>query len=72
MGQREPSERQRAISLLVIGLVLVIVTVFVPPAGLVAIGVALTLARRGFNTYAMVVLLPAVFAFVFGILALFG
>ena len=68
-GRREPSERQRAISLLVIGLVLVLATPFLLPAGVAAIVVALMLARRGYNTYAMVVLLPAVFALVFVILA---
>ncbi len=72
MGRREPSDRQRAISLLVFGLVLALATPFLLPAGVAAIVVALTLARRGFNTYAMVVLLPAVFALVFVILALFG
>ena len=72
MGRQEPGERQRAISLLVFGLVLVLATPFLLPAGAAAIAAALTLARRGYNTYAMVVLLPAVFVLVFVILALFG
>ncbi len=71
-GQQEPTERQRAISLLVIGLVLALATPFLLAAGVAAIAVALMLARRGYNNYAMVVLLPAVFALVFVILALFG
>jgi hypothetical protein len=67
---QDPNERQRAIGLLVIGLVLALATPFLLPAGLVAIGVAVMLVRRGFNNYAMIVLLPAIFALVFVILAL--
>ena len=69
-GRREPSERERAISLLVIGLVLVFATPFLLPAGLAAIVVAVMLVRRGHHGYAMVVMLPAIFALVFVTLAL--
>jgi hypothetical protein len=69
-GRQEPSERQRAISLLVVGLVLALATLFLLPAGLAAIVVAVMLVRRGYNNYAMIVLLPAVFALVFVTLAL--
>jgi Na+-translocating ferredoxin:NAD+ oxidoreductase RnfD subunit len=69
-GRQEPSERQKAISLLVTGLVLALATPFLLPAGLAAIVVAVMLVRRGYNGYAMIVLLPAVFALVFVILTL--
>jgi hypothetical protein len=69
-GRPEPSERQGAISLLVIGLVLALATPFILPAGVAAIVVAVMLVRRGYNNYAMIVLLPAVFALVFVILTL--
>ena len=63
-------ERERAISLLVIGLVLVLATPFLLPAGVAAIVVAVMLVRRGYNNYALAVLLPAVFVLTFVILAL--
>jgi hypothetical protein len=65
-----PGERERAISLLVIGLVLALATPFLLPAGLAAIVVAVMLVRRGYNNYALAVLLPAVFALTFVILAI--
>jgi hypothetical protein len=70
-GRQDPADRQRAISLLVMGLVLALATPFLLPAGLVAIAVAVMLVRRGYNNYAMAVLLPAVFALVFVTLTLF-
>jgi heme/copper-type cytochrome/quinol oxidase subunit 3 len=64
-GGRDPSDRQRAIGLLVMGLVLVLVTPLLLPAGVAAIVVAQMLVRRGYNGFGMAVLLPAVFALVF-------
>jgi heme/copper-type cytochrome/quinol oxidase subunit 3 len=64
-GGREPGDRQRAIGLLVIGLVLVLATPLLLPAGVAAIVVAQMLVRRGYNGFGMAVLLPAVFALVF-------
>ena len=69
-GRQGPGERERAIGLLVIGLVLVFVTPFLLPAGVMAIVVSMMLARRGFTRYALAVLLPAVFVVVFVTLAL--
>jgi sorbitol-specific phosphotransferase system component IIBC len=69
-GGREPSERDRAISLLVMGLVLVFATPFLLPAGVAALVVGVMLVRRGHNKFAMAVVLPAVFALVFVSLAL--
>ena len=69
-GRRQPSERERAISLLVMGLVLVFATPFLLPAGLGALVIAVMLVRRGHQRYAMAVVLPAVFALVFVTLAL--
>jgi hypothetical protein len=66
----EPGDRERAIGLLVIGLVLALATPFLLPAGFAAIVVTVMLVRRGYNTYALIVLLPAVFALTFVILAL--
>jgi carbon starvation protein CstA len=64
-GGQGPGEREQAISLLIVGLVLAFATPFLLPAGLIAIVVAMMLVRRGHNRYALVVLLPAVFALVF-------
>ena len=69
-GGRQPGERERAISLLVMGLVLALATPFLFPAGLAALVVAVMLVRRGYNGYALAVTLPAVFALTFVILAL--
>jgi hypothetical protein len=66
----QPGDRERAIGLLVMGLVLALATPFLLPAGIAAIVVSMTLARRGYNNFAMIVLLPAVFALVFVILTL--
>jgi hypothetical protein len=64
-GGQGPGEREQAVSLLIVGLVLAFATPFLLPAGLIAIVVAAMLVRRGRNGYALVVLLPAVFAVVF-------
>ena len=64
-GGRDPGDRERAIGLLVIGLVLVLATPLLLPAGVAAIVVAQMLVRRGYNGFGMAVLLPAVFALVF-------
>ena len=69
-GGQGPGEREQAIGLLVVGLVLAFATPFLLPAGLIAIAVAVMLVRRGHHRYALVVLLPAVFALVFVSLAL--
>ena len=69
-GGQGPGERERAISLLIVGLVLVFATPFLLPAGVMAVVVAVMLVRRGHNGYALAVLLPAVFALVFVSLAL--
>jgi carbon starvation protein CstA len=69
-NRRQPSERERAISLLVMGLVLVFATPFLLPAGVGAVVIAVMLVRRGHPRFAMAVLLPAVFALVFVSLAL--
>jgi carbon starvation protein CstA len=69
-GGQGPGEREQAISLLVVGLVLALATPFLLPAGVLAIVVAVMLVRRGRNGYALAVLLPAVFALVFIGLAL--
>lgn len=69
-GGQAPGERERAVSLLVVGLVLVLATPFLLPAGVMAVVVAVMLVRRGRNGYALAVLLPAVFALVFVTLAL--
>jgi len=63
-------ERDRAIGLLIIGLVLALTTPFLLPSGLAALFVSGMLVRRGHQRYAMAVLLPAVFALVFTVLAL--
>ena len=70
MSTGQPGERERAIGLLVMGLVLALATPFLLPAGVAAIVIAVMLVRRGYNTYALIVLLPAVFALTFVILAL--
>ena len=70
MSTGEPGDRQRAISLLVFGLVLALATPFLLPAGLAAIAVSVMLVRRGYNNYALIVLLPAVFSLTFVILSL--
>jgi len=67
----QPGERERAIGLLVIGLVLALATPFLLPTGLGAIVVSVMLVRRGYNNFALIVLLPAVFALVFVTLTLF-
>ena len=64
-GGQGPGEREQAISLLIVGLVLAFATPFLLPAGLIAIVVAVMLVRRGHHRYGLVVLLPAVFALVF-------
>ena len=52
------------------GLVLALATPLLLPAGVAAIVIAVMLVRRGYNTYALIVLLPAVFALTFVLLAL--
>ncbi|HZO58625.1 MAG TPA: hypothetical protein VFB51_02940 [Solirubrobacterales bacterium] len=71
MSTGQPGERERAIGLLVIGLVLALATPFLLPTGLGAIVVSVMLVRRGYNNFALIVLLPAVFALVFVTLTLF-
>ena len=70
-GGRDPGERERAIGLLVIGLVLALATPLLLPAGVAAVVVSQMLVRRGYNGFALAVLLPAVFALVFVTLSLF-
>jgi hypothetical protein len=64
------SEREQAIGLLIVGLVLALATPFLLPAGLCALFVAGMLVRRERHNYALAVTLPAVFALVFVSLAL--
>ena len=50
-GGRDPSDRERAIGLLVIGLVLALATPLLLPAGVAAVVVSQMLVRRGYNGF---------------------
>ena len=54
-----PSEREKAMAQLIVGLLLAITTPFLLPAGLVAIGIGVSLARRGHRLQGATVLIVA-------------